>query len=116
MCTETKTALKVLISQPGRGGLSEAAALVFGAVVEDTMKMETRMSNLEKDVGYLKTEVSSMSSKLDNLIERFNKPSWLSRFWEKHGEKIVLFLLVSLAAFALKIAMPELIDLWKALT
>lgn len=108
MCDKTATALKVLLAQPNRGGLSEAAAMVFEQVIEDTKKIEGRLSNLETDVGAIKQDVSL-------LVQRFSKPSWLSRFWEKHGDKLVLIMVLIVAAYLSHYALPELTAMWRAL-
>lgn len=107
MCDKTATALKVLLAQPDRGGLSEAAAMVFEQVIEDTKKIEGRLSNLETDVGTIKADVSK-------LVERFSKPSWLSQFWNTYGNKIVLTALILLGGIATRYALPEILEIWKA--
>lgn len=122
MCDKTETALETLLSQPDRGGLTEASALVFKQVVKDTQKMEKRMTILEQTVVETKDrvttiemEVKDLHSKLDKVIKYMESPSWIKRFWDAYGNKIVLFTLILGAAIITKYAVPELVDLWKAL-
>lgn len=122
MCDKTATALETLLAQPDRGGLTEASALVFKQVVKDTQKMEKRMTTLEQTVVETKDRVTAIEgdvkdlhSKLDKVIAYMESPSWIKRFWDAYGNKIVLFALILGAAILTKYAVPELVDLWKAL-
>lgn len=115
MCGQTKTALKVLLAQPDRGGLSEAAALVFESVIGDTAKMEERMTKLEEKVMSIDSKVDAIDSKLDSLLSQAQSQSWFEKFWNKYGDKIVIGALLIAAAVFCKQALPELVNMWKAL-
>lgn len=114
MCEKTATALKVLLAQPDRGGLSEAAAMVFEQVIEDTKKIEGRLSKLEMNSEETKAELLEMKTMLKGLVDHFQAGSWLKRFWDSYGNKITLTALGLIAAIATKYAIPEIIELWKA--
>lgn len=114
MCEKTTTALKVLLAQPDRGGLSEAAAMVFEQVIEDTKKIEGRLSKLEATSEETKTEVIEMKTMLKSIMEHFKEESWFKRFWNKFGDKIVLVGLTLVAGVVTKYALPEILNVWKA--
>lgn len=123
MCEKTATALETLLAQPDRGGLTEASALVFKQVVKDTQKMEKRMTAVEQTVIETKDrvtaiegDVKNLHSKLDKVIAYMESPSWFKKFWDKYGNRIVISALIIGAAIITKHTVPELVDMWKALT
>lgn len=115
MCDKTKTALNILLEQPDQGGLSKAAALVFQSVVGDTEKMEERMTKVEQRLGAVESKVDTINTKLDRVLQYYDNPSWFHQFWNSYGNKIVLVALTLIAGVVTRYALPEIIEVWKAL-
>ena len=108
MCDKTETALAVLQQK-----LSEESRIMFEQVVADNKKQGERMTRLEKTVSDLSVQVSSMDTKLDRITQYIERGTWLSRFWEKYGDKITLIGLIVLACSILGLSASEILELWK---
>ena len=110
MCDKTETALTVLKEKmPGE------IAIVFEQVVADNKKQGERMTRLEKGFTELNGRVASVEGKLDKVIQYIERGTWLSRFWEKYGDKIVLIGMIVLACSLLGLSASEVIELWKGI-
>jgi len=86
---------------------------MFEQVVADNKKQGERMTRLEKTVSDLSVQVSSMDTKLDRITQYIERGTWLSRFWEKYGDKITLIGLIVLACSILGLSASEILELWK---
>lgn len=110
MCDKTETALAVLKEK-----MPEEIAIVFEQVVADNRKQGERMTRLEKGFTELSTKVVSMEGKLDKVIQYIERGTWLSRFWEKYGDKLTLLGLFVLACSILGLSLSEIVSLWKGI-
>lgn len=110
MCDKTETALAVLKEK-----MPEEIAIVFEQVVADTKKQGERMVKLEKGFTELSSKVSSMEVKIDKIAQYIERGTWLSRFWEKYGDKIVLLGMFVLACSVLGLSLSEIVQLWKGI-
>ena len=108
MCDKTETALAVLKEK-----MPEEISIVFEQVVADSKKQGERMTRLEKGFTDLSTKVSSMDVKLDKITQYIERGSWLSRFWEKYGDKIVIAGIIVIACSALGLSLSEVLSVWK---
>lgn len=110
MCDKTETALTVLKQK-----MPEEIAIVFEQVVADSKKQGERMTRLEKGFTELNGRVASVEGKLDKVILYIERGTWLSRFWEKYGDKIVIVGIIVLACSILGLSASEIIQLWKGI-
>lgn len=110
MCDKTETALAVLKQK-----MPEEIAIVFEQVVADNKKQGERMTRLEKGFTELSTKVVSMEGKLDKVIQYIERGTWLSRFWEKYGDKITIALIIVSVCSVLGLSMSELLSVWKGI-
>lgn len=110
MCDKTETALAVLKQK-----MPEEIAIVFEQVVADNRKQGERMTRLEKGFTELSTKVVSMEGKLDKVIQYIERGTWLSRFWEKYGDKITISLIIVSVCSVLGLSMSELLSVWKGI-
>lgn len=110
MCDKTETALAVLKQK-----MPEEIAIVFEQVVADNKKQGERMTRLEKGFTELSTKVVSMEGKLDKVIQYIERGTWLSRFWEKYGDKITIALIIVSVCSLLGLSMSELLSVWKGI-
>ena len=110
MCDKTETALAVLKQK-----MPEEIAIVFEQVVADNRKQGERMTRLEKGFTELSTKVVSMEGKLDKVIQYIERGTWLSRFWEKYGDKITIALIIVSVCSVLGLSMSELLNVWKGI-
>lgn len=110
MCDKTETALAVLKQK-----MPEEIAIVFEQVVADNRKQGERMTRLEKGFTELSTKVVSMEGKLDKVIQYIERGTWLSRFWEKYGDKITIALIIVSVCSVLGLSMSELLSVWKGI-
>lgn len=110
MCDKTETALTVLKQK-----MPEEIAIVFEQVVADSKKQGERMTRLEKGFTELNGRVASVEGKLDKVILYIERGTWLSRFWEKYGDKIVIVGIIVLACSILGLSASEVIQLWKGI-
>lgn len=110
MCDKTETALAVLKEK-----MPEEIAIVFEQVVADNKKQGERMTKLEKTVSDLSVKVGAMDTKLDKIAQYIERGTWLSRFWEKYGDKLTLVGLFVLACSVLGLSLSEIVQLWKGI-
>lgn len=110
MCDKTETALAVLKQK-----MSEEMGIMFEQVVADNKKQGERMTRLEKGFTELSTKVVSMEGKLDKVIQYIERGTWLSRFWEKYGDKITIALIIVSVCSLLGLSMSELLSVWKGI-
>lgn len=117
MCDKTETALAVLKQK-----MPEEISIVFEQVVADNKKQGERMTRLEKGftdlstkVASIDTKVAAMDTKLDKITQYIERGSWLSRFWDKYGDKIVIVGMIVLACSVLGLSASEVIQLWKGI-
>ena len=110
MCDKTETALAVLKEK-----MPEEISIVFEQVVADSKKHGERMTRLEKGFTDLSTKVASMDIKLDKIAQYIERGSWLSRFWEKYGDKIVIAGIIVIACSALGLSLSEVLSVWKGI-
>lgn len=110
MCDKTETALAVLKQK-----MPEEIAIVFEQVVADDRKQGERMTRLEKGFTELSTKVVSMEGKLDKVIQYIERGTWLSRFWEKYGDKITIALIIVSVCSVLGLSLSELLSVWKGI-
>lgn len=110
MCDKTETALAVLKQK-----MPEEISIVFEQVVADNKKQGERMTRLEKGFTELSTKVVSMEGKLDKVIQYIERGTWLSRFWEKYGDKITIALIIVSVCSLLGLSMSELLSVWKGI-
>lgn len=108
MCDKTETALAVLKQK-----MSEEMGIMFEQVVADNKKQGERMTRLEKGFTDLSAKVVSMEGKLDRVIQYIERGTWLSRFWEKYGDKLTLVLIFVGVCSILGLSLSEIIQLWK---
>lgn len=108
MCDKTETALAVLKQK-----MSEEMGIMFEQVVADNKKQGERMTRLEKGFTDLSAKVVSMEGKLDRVIQYIERGTWLSRFWEKYGDKLTLVLIFVGVCSVLGLSLSEIIQLWK---
>lgn len=108
MCDKTETALAVLKEK-----MPEEISIVFEQVVADNKKQGERMTRLEKGFTDLSAKVVSMEGKLDRVIQYIERGTWLSRFWEKYGDKLTLVLIFVGVCSILGLSLSEIIQLWK---
>ena len=114
MCDKTSTALQILKAQPNHGGLSEAACMLFEQVIEDNKKTTKKVEEIHEEMAAVKSDVRSLKEDVTRILQIVEKPSWWTKFWDQYGSKIVLTILFLAASLFCKIAIPEMIDLWKA--
>lgn len=112
MCGEIQAALDALETQPNNGGMPEVTIMVFKKVIKTSEEQSKRVTKIEKDVSELKEQVNRMEVNLDEIIKYIRRPSWLSRFWEKRGEQIVLFLISCAALSLVGVSATEVIKLF----
>lgn len=108
MCDKTETALAVLKQK-----MSEEMGIMFEQVVADNKKQGERMTRLEKGFTDLSAKVVSMEGKLDRVLQYIERGTWLSRFWEKYGDKLTLVLIFAGVCSILGLSLSEIIQLWK---
>lgn len=110
MCDKTETALAVLKQK-----MPEEIAIVFEQVIADNKKQGERMTRLEKGFSDLTTRVSSMEAKLDKVVQYIERGTWLSRFWDKYGDKITLMGIIVLVCSILGLSLSEILAVWKGI-
>ena len=110
MCDKTETALAVLKEK-----MPEEIGIVFEQVVADNKKQGERMTRLEKGFTELNGRVASVEGKLDKVIQYIERGTWLSRFWEKYGDKITIALIIVSVCSVLGLSMSELLSVWKGI-
>lgn len=108
MCDKTETALAVLKEK-----MPEEISIVFEQVVADNKKQGERMTRLEQGFTDLSTKVAAMDVKLDKIALYIERGTWLSRFWEKYGDKIVIAGIIVVACSALGLSLSEVLSVWK---
>lgn len=91
MCMQ-RTALDMIITQPDKGGLSEAAILLHRKQCEDT-------ENMQKKINGLETKVDSIEKKVDSILEKLEEsPSFFCVLKTFLENKIVQAIIVSTLA------------------
>ena len=108
MCDKTETALAVLKQK-----MPEEIAIVFEQVIADNKKQGERMTRLEKGFSDLTSRVSSIEGKLDKVILYIERGTWLSRFWEKYGDKITIVGIIVVVCSVLGLSLSEILSVWK---
>lgn len=90
--------------------------MLFEQVIQDNKKTTQKVEEVHAEVSILKSDFQVVKSEVSRILSIVERPSWWSRFWEQYGSKIVLSIFFLTASLFCKFAIPELIDLWEALS
>lgn len=107
MCQQ-KVALEMILTQPDKGGMSEAAILLHRKQCEDTERMEKRMTELEKKVDVLDRKVDNLDGKIDEIKELVSvKTSFIGNIKDILSNKVFLYILITLLCAAFGVSVGE---------
>lgn len=96
MCQQ-KVALEMIMTQPDKGGMSEAAILLHRKQCEDTERMEKRMTEIEKKVDVLGKKVDNLDEKIDEIKELVSKEtSFTQNIKDILSNKVFLYILITI--------------------
>jgi ribonucleotide reductase alpha subunit len=106
MCKQS-VVLETLKKQPAHSGLSNAQIALAEAQAEDYSQMNTRIENVEKDVGEIKKELACVKSLAERILKRLNDGNIEKKAWAFDGiikilksKKLWMAVLVALAFIA----------------
>lgn len=107
MC-EQRVALDMILGQPKRGGLSKSAIILHEKQCEDFIKLEHRMTDLEKKVDAVERKVETLDGKIDRVLELCaRKTSIWGAFKEVLSNKVFIYILITLLCAAFGVSVGE---------
>lgn len=97
--TQQRTALDMILTQDGHGGMSPEALLLHQKQAEDAERMEKRMGEIEKKVDTLDKKVDALDSKIDEIKELVTtKSSFVGCLKEVLSNRVFIYLLIIIVA------------------
>lgn len=107
MC-EQRVALDMILGQSRKGGLSKAAIFLHEKQCEDFMKLEHRMTDLEKKVDAVERKVETLDEKIDRVLELCaRKTSIAGAIKEVLSNKIFIYVLITLLCACFGVSVGE---------